>query len=157
MALWLQGLVFVTEKANYQKPKRIPICFFFPTWFLLGQKTSRQHEVTVWRREKNFHFLSHFKLLFFAFSLCTPCIQWYLWLISDTKPLSIPITWFFFASALSVYNEMLHTDGCDYPKDRLIHAAKYRCIFNYRSNKQEQDMLKTRLKCLPQTDFQCAC
>lgn len=29
MVLWLQGLIFVSEKANYQGTRRLPICFFF--------------------------------------------------------------------------------------------------------------------------------
>jgi len=29
MVLWLQGLIFVSEKANYQGTRRLPICFYF--------------------------------------------------------------------------------------------------------------------------------
>lgn len=111
MVLWLQGLISVTEKANYQGTRRLPICFFFPTWLLLGEKASKQATRVVWKRE-NFHLLSHFKLPFFALSLSTLCgMQWYLWPISETKPLSIPITWLPFASTLPVHNGMLHIDG----------------------------------------------
>lgn len=96
MVFWLQGLIFVSEKANYQGTKSLPICFFFffsRLFFFFFRAESKQagNKKSVWG---NCHLLLHFKLLFFTLSLSTPCgMQWYLWPISEIKPLSVPITW----------------------------------------------------------------
>lgn len=54
MVLWLQGLIFVSEKAHYQGTRRLPICFFFSAWFLLGQEASKQSTRGQCMKEREF-------------------------------------------------------------------------------------------------------